>query len=65
MTVADLIEALEGMDPQAEVRLAMQPSWPMEYTVADAVEDQTGIVYLSEDRQVGYLPEPGREAVGW
>ena len=34
MNVAELIEELEYMDPEAEVRLAFQPSWPFQYTIA-------------------------------
>ena len=53
---------LEGMDPDAEVRLAMQPSWPFEYSVrrivqVSAVDDESvpederpQLVYLSEGR---------------
>ena len=33
MTVAELIERLQDMDPEAEVRLATQPSWPLQSTV--------------------------------
>ena len=45
MRVQDLIEFLEQLDaPDAEVRLASQPNWPFEYSVAD-------ITYISnEDR---------------
>lgn len=28
-TVQDLIDALEGLDPNAPIRLAMQPNYPM------------------------------------
>lgn len=38
MTVAELIEMLEDMDPEAEVRIAQQPSWPFEYSIKDVVE---------------------------
>lgn len=31
MTVRELLDALEGLDEGAEVRLACQPSWPFEY----------------------------------
>lgn len=34
MTVADLLEALEGLDPGTEVRLMNQNSWPFEYSIA-------------------------------
>lgn len=34
MTVRDLIEYLEAYDGDAEVRLAMQPEWPLAFRVA-------------------------------
>jgi hypothetical protein len=36
MTVGDLLAQLESLDPSIEVRLAMQPSWPFEYSIARA-----------------------------
>ncbi len=38
MNVAELIEELEGMPPEAEVRIAHQPSWPFEYSLSSIVE---------------------------
>lgn len=35
MNVEQLIERLQGCEPETEVRLAMQPSWPFEYSVSD------------------------------
>src|SRR5882757_8917914 len=32
-TVADLLDALQHYDPDTPIRLAMQPSWAMEYTI--------------------------------
>jgi hypothetical protein len=52
VTVTDLIQALEGCDPDAEARLAQQPAWPLEYAgdsanAAVQVElDGTSVVYL-------------------
>lgn len=37
MTVAELMELLEDMDESAEVRLAHQPSWALEYGVGEVV----------------------------
>lgn len=37
MTVRDLIAALEDYDPDAEVRIAIQPRWPLEYSISDVV----------------------------
>ena len=42
MRVQDLIEALQGMDPDAEVRIASQPSWPFEHRCNDVVEVDLG-----------------------
>lgn len=34
MNVRDLIELLESYDPEATVRLAVQPNWPLQYALA-------------------------------
>lgn len=34
MQVQDLIEALGQFDPDAEVRLAVQPGWPFEHSIS-------------------------------
>ena len=38
MQVRELIEFLEDMPEDAEVRLAHQPSYPFEYSIGDVVE---------------------------
>lgn len=53
MTVGELLEALEGMDADVEVRLATQPAWPLQYGVNGAVaiidpDTAQTIVYLGE-----------------
>lgn len=64
MTVEQLIELLEEFNPEAEVRIASQPNWPMEYELAD-VEATAEVVYVSEGGQLGYLPHDAVVAVGW
>ena len=34
MTVGELKEMLDGLDDDTEVRLAMQPAWPFEYSIS-------------------------------
>ena len=46
MTVGELKRILEEMDDDMEVRLAHQPSWPLQYKVADVIEAP---VFDSED----------------
>jgi hypothetical protein len=77
MTVQDLIDTLEGLDPEAQVRLAFQPSHPMQYTIGDVVEvddDDEGdvAVFLAEGSAPGpfraprpYLPRAARIELGW
>jgi hypothetical protein len=71
VTVTDLIQHLEGCDPDAEVRLAQQPTWPFEYAIDPtnlAVEvdlDDGPVVYLGEGAQLGYLPHTVRQQLGW
>ncbi len=38
MNVGEMIAELEGLDEDTEVRLAFQPSWPLQYHVADVLE---------------------------
>jgi hypothetical protein len=71
VTVTDLIQELEGRDPDAEVRLAQQPAWPFEYAIdpgnaiVEVDLDGGPVVYLGEGAQLGYLPQPVREQLGW
>jgi hypothetical protein len=39
MNVSDLISYLEQQDPEAEVQIAAQPSWPLAFTVSNVVSD--------------------------
>jgi len=69
MKVSDLISVLEDCDPDGEVRLAIQPSYPFELAV-DRVEEIVGsdpdsVVYISQGRSVGYLSGEARDALGW
>jgi len=64
MTVEDLIEELKCMDPEQEVRIAQQPSWPFEYDLS-GVQEVAGKVWLVEGNQLGYLPGEVGEALGW
>ena len=68
MTVEELLHILEGLPPQAEVRFAHQPHYPLEYTitqVAELLTDDGFKVYLGEGEQVGYLPGCVSESLGW
>ena len=73
LTVRQLIDELEDCDPEAEVRLATQPSWPFEWSLSSRepgpavqvdLEDQP-VVYLVEGEQLGYLPGSIAEELGW
>lgn len=69
MTVQELITTLEDFDPDAVVRLAIQPSWPFEYRIGDVIDavDEAGnqLVYLAEGGQVRYLPGDAKDALCW
>lgn len=54
MRVSDLIERLQDLDPDAEVKLAFQPSWPFQYSVGELVEVDVnevrwGVEYTNEE----------------
>lgn len=61
MQVRELIEMLEGMDPDAEVRFASQPSWPFEYAINEVVE--VGPPEEEEADEDEELPDLGDEPV--
>lgn len=71
MTIADLIEELEQFSPDTEVRLAIQPTYPFQHTIASVVEDteqDEPVVYIAEAGQHSrnpYLPGTARDALGW
>jgi tRNA U34 5-methylaminomethyl-2-thiouridine-forming methyltransferase MnmC len=70
LTVADLKEQLADMPEDAEVRLAFQPNYPLEYsTQKKAVEvvtkDGIHIVYIAEKMQIGYLDADAAAELGW
>jgi hypothetical protein len=62
MRVDDLMMELERFDPDTEIRIASQPSWPFEYTIKGVVdgnelenEEYANVVYLVEGTQLGYF----------
>jgi hypothetical protein len=63
-TLDDLLDELQQFDPDAEVRLATQPSWPFEWslsTTSPAVEvdlDGQPVVYRSRARSSATCPAP-------
>jgi hypothetical protein len=77
MNVAELREMLDGLPDDTEVRIAQQPNWPFEYSIADVViiggelgateehEDDEPVVYLVEGTQLGYLPGHVSRELGW
>ena len=62
MTAQDLIDLLEGIEADTEVRLAQQPSWPFEYSIGRVVCVQTGGPEVGE--VVTYEDDEGRESTG-
>ena len=77
MNKRELIEFLVGLPDETEVRIAQQPSYPLESRVADVViiggplgatedqEDDDPVVYLVEGSQLGYLPRNVSREIGW
>lgn len=61
-TVKDLMGALSEMDPLAPVMVAVQPMWPLEYSITGVVSDCNGTVYLAASEKCEYLSEEAKEA---
>jgi hypothetical protein len=68
LTIAELLELIEGMPGDTPVRMAQQPSWPFEYSIGDPVivETEDGpVLYLPERQQTRYLPAEVSVELGW
>ena len=60
MNVQELIELLEDCDPEAEVRLAHQPGWPLAFELRGVAVPEEDVEPLPDaDDAGGDLPEPG------
>jgi hypothetical protein len=59
MTVGELMERLEQLDPDSEVRWAAQPSWPFEYSISDVIPITEDELVDEEDAEenMDYIPE--------
>lgn len=67
MTVTDLIEQLQEMNPKAEVRFAFQPRYPLEYRIGEEIvqtQDESK-VYIADAGQIGYLNSEVTELLDW
>lgn len=53
MTVGELIRTLQDMNEESEIRIAVQPSYPMSYAI-DSVEE-----VMEEGGVVTYITEGG------
>jgi len=68
MMVDEMVDEVgESKAYDIKVRIASQPRWPFEYSVAaELVPSNTDdVVYIAEDQQLGYLPYDAKESLGW
>ena len=81
VTVGELIEMLKDYPESAQVKIAIQPSWPMEHSLDrnvgptvlvepeqyqdDESYDENTVVYLIASDDGDYLPELARKEIGW
>jgi len=67
MTVGELMERLEQLDPDSEVRWAAQPVYPFEYSISDVIPvimDELVDEEDAEDILMGEIPEsPKRDDI--
>ncbi|WP_410647995.1 hypothetical protein [Amycolatopsis sp. cmx-4-54] len=76
-TVGELIAAPDRYDPAAPLRLATQPGYPLEHLLArvactpdradgdSPADTDQPVVWLGAGDQVGYVPAPVADALGW
>jgi len=48
MTAAELIEMLEELDPETEIRLMTQPAWPFEWSLRSRLYQPTDVEPCAE-----------------
>jgi hypothetical protein len=71
MTLDELKQLLDDLTEEhdlpgeTEVRIAMQPTYPFEYSTSDRSTVVNGILYLAEGDQLSYLPSEVSRALGW
>ena len=67
MKVRDLIELLEGMDPNADVFIMAQPSWPFEHSLSGVCQrsDFTEADECDDDEEVEEREEAPRARDRW
>lgn len=67
MKVSDLIELLEGMDPDADVFIMAQPNWPFEHSLSGVCQrsDFTEADDCDEEEEVEELEEAPRARDRW
>lgn len=70
MTVAELIEVLQDADPDCNVRIAYQPTYPLRATVAtvalpDEMDGSEGFVWIAASASVPYMENPYAPSDAW
>jgi len=63
MTVKQLIRQLEDFNPDSEVRLAIQPSWPFEHSIGNVVSVSLTDEDADDDEEVPDYANTGEEIV--
>jgi hypothetical protein len=63
MTVKQLIRQLEDFNPDSEVRLAIQPSWPFEHFIGNVVSVELTDEDADEDEEVPDYTNTAEEIV--
>lgn len=73
-TVGDLLEQLEGIDPETPLAVAFQPSWPLRGRLAAVTqlpevvnreEEGLGVLWLAVDPETSYDVNPYAHAECW
>lgn len=65
LTVGYLLQQLQDLDPNLQVRLAVNPDFPFAHFLGASIVISGGAVFLAEDGQEGYLPAGVRDALAW
>jgi hypothetical protein len=65
LTVGYLLQQLQDLDPNLQIRLAINPDFPFAHFLGASIVISNGVVFIAEDGQEGYLPTGVSDLLSW
>lgn len=65
LTVGHLLRELQDLDPDLQIRLAINPDFPFTHYLGAEIVVRDGDAFIADDGQENYLPPSVSEALAW